>query len=327
VYAGAPAYTVSGTGTLTLNAGLINDATAAQTVSAPITFGQSNTIYNANSLTLGGAVNFTNFLYIQGGTTTITGSTGGSIGSLTSGNPVTPTVRVANGALVNNGAIGGAVDLWASTLTNTGSVGGRVDVRAGSTLQGTGSVGGVTAVAAGGTIRGDSGTGTGTLNHTSTVTLAGAAANGANLATRLAVSGGVITANSKLALSGSTSDLALAVAAGKVRFTLLGDEGLTAGNTYTITLATAAASTNFVRSTAGGNSGTDPFTTADFDLVSGSGAWSAFNSVSLVRNGVNLDLTFSPVPEPATVGLIAVGMLGVVGTVRRKRRPATELVA
>ena len=303
--AGAPAYTVSGSGTLTLNAGLINNATAAQAVSAPVQFGLSNTIQNAGTLTLGGAVNFTNYLNLQGGATVLGGTVGGVLGTgLTTGNPAAPTVRVGNG-----------------TLTAAGTLNTRVEVYSGSTLQGNGTIGGNVTVAPGGTIRGDSGTGTGNLNLTAGVTsIQAATATGANLATQLAVSGGTITGNSKLALTGASTNLAFDMTAGKFRITLLGDAGLTAGNTYTIALATANAATNFYRT----GSNTDPFTTADFDLVSGSGTWSAFNSVTLVRNaGANsLDLTFSPVPEPATIGLVAAGVLGAGAFVRRKLRPA-----
>lgn len=204
--------------------------------------------------------------------------------ALTTGNPAAATVRVANG-----------------TLGGTGTVNTPVDVRAGST------------------IRGDSGSGTGNLNLTADTTVRAAAANGANVATQLAVSGGAISGNSKLAITGPGTDLIFDMTAGKFRITLLGDAGLTNGNTYTIALATATAATNFYRN----GSNTDPFTTADFDVVSGSGTWTAFNSVSLVRNaGTNsLDLTFSPVPEPATVGLIAAGVLAAGAAVRRKRQP------
>ena len=283
--AGAPAYTVSGPGVLTLNAGLINDATVAQTISAPVTFGLSNTVQNAGTVTLGGAVNFTNFLVQQGGgTINFNGTVNGAISALTTGNPAAATVRVANG-----------------TLGGTGTVNTPVDVRAGST------------------IRGDSGSGTGNLNLTADTTVRAAAANGANVATQLAVSGGAISGNSKLALTGPGTDLIFDMTAGKFRITLLGDAGLTNGNTYTIALATANSATNFYRT----GSNTDPFTTADFDVVSGSGTWTAFNSVSLVRNaGTNsLDLTFSPVPEPATIGLICVGVLTAGAAVRRKRQP------
>lgn len=290
--AGAPAYTVTGSGTITLRAGIVNNATAAQSISAPVTFGNQNAIYNAGTLTLSGAIGYTNQLWFQGGVTNLGGAVTGT----------------------------GAVRVIGGTLNTGGTITAPVNVLAGATLSGTGTIGGNVTVAPGGTIRGDSGTGTGNLNVTAGVTsIQAATAAGANLATQLAVSGGAITGNSKLALTGASTNLAFDMTAGKFRITLLGDAGLTAGNTYTIALATANSATNFYRT----GSNTDPFTTADFDVVSGSGTWTAFNSVSLVRNaGTNsLDLTFSPVPEPATIGLICVGVLTAGAAVRRKRQP------
>ncbi|MEO2088115.1 MAG: PEP-CTERM sorting domain-containing protein, partial [Gemmataceae bacterium] len=290
--AGASAYTVSGTGTLTLRAGVLNNATAPQTISAPITFGNQNAVYNTGTLTLSGAIGFTNQLWLQGGVTHLGGAVTGT----------------------------GAVRVIGGTLNAGGTINAPVSVMSGGSLVGTGTVGGNVTVAAGGTIRGDSGAGTGNLNVTTGLTsIQAATTNGANLATQLAVSGGAITGNSKLALTGASTNLAFDMTTGKFRITLLGDAGLTTGNTYTIALATATAATNFYRN----GSNTDPFTTADFDVVSGSGTWTAFNSVSLVRNaGTNsLDLTFSPVPEPATVGLIAAGVLAAGTFVRRKLRP------
>lgn len=292
--AGAPAYTVSGAGTISLRAGIVNNATAApQTISAPVTFGNQNAIYNAGTLSLNGAVAYTNQLWLQGGVTNLGGAVTGT----------------------------GAVRVIGGTLNAGGTIAAPVNVLAGATLSGTGTISGAVSVLAGATIRGDTGTGAGNLNlAVGNTTIQAATTNGANLATQLAVSGGAITGNSKLALTGASTNLTFDMTAGKFRITLLGDAGLTAGNTYTIALATANAATNFYRT----GSNTDPFTTADFDLISGSGTWSAFNSVTLVRNaGANsLDLSFSPVPEPATVGLIAAGVLGVGAFVRRKLRPA-----
>jgi hypothetical protein len=288
---GAPAYAVSGTGALTLRAGIVNNATATQTISAPITFGNQNAVYNTGTLNLNGAIAFTNQLWLQGGVTNLGGTLTGT----------------------------GAVRVIGGTLSASGTITAPVNVLAGATLSGTGSIGGAVTVAAGGTIRGDSAAGTGNLNRTAGVTtLSGDPTNGANLATQLAVSGGAVTGNSKLALTGASTNLNLDPTAGKFRVTLLGDAGLTAGSTYTITLATANASTNFFRAA----SNTDLFAAADFDLVSGSGTWSAFNSITLVRNGTKLDLSFSPVPEPATVGLIAAGVLAAGAVVRRKQQPA-----
>ena len=46
------------------------------------------------------------------------------------------------------------------------------------------------------------------------------------------------------------------------------------------------------------------------------------NNVSLISSGGNLTLTFSPVPEPATVLGLAAGALGLGGFIRRRFRVA-----
>jgi hypothetical protein len=89
---------------------------------------------------------------------------------------------------------------------------------------------------------------------------------------------------------------------------------LVAGETYAITLATVASGTINVNGTAA--SGTiDPW----FYIL-----WSSMTSaqnVSLIANGGNLELTFTPVPEPAITFALAAGALGAAGLMRRLRRP------
>jgi hypothetical protein len=177
-------------------------------------------------------------------------------------------------------------------------------------------------VAGSGTIRGDSGTGTGNLNLSGDTTFtAGAAGSRATLASQLAVDNtGAITGNSKLALSGATTDLNFSnISAGNtVAIQLLNDGGLTQGQTYTITLATASASTNFQRN----GSGTADFLATDITLLSGSGVWT-FQDATLARSGSNLVLSFTPVPEPASILAVCGLVVGVVAGVRKLRRKST----
>src|SRR5262249_46310051 len=67
----APSSLITGSGNLTLHAGLVNNSSNVQTISAPIVFGQSNTIQNSGQLVLSGNVAFTNVLNLQGGGTTV----------------------------------------------------------------------------------------------------------------------------------------------------------------------------------------------------------------------------------------------------------------
>lgn len=111
--AGAPSYTISGANTLTMNAGLVNNATNPQTISAPVAFGNQNTVQNnGGTLTLSGAVSFSANLAFQGtGTTLINGTV-----AVTS----TGTVRVAPGAtLGGSGTINRAITVFAITATDT----------------------------------------------------------------------------------------------------------------------------------------------------------------------------------------------------------------
>ena len=104
---------------------------------------------------------------------------------------------------------------------------------------------------------------------------------------------------------------------GPAVISLVGDQSLTAGQSYTYTIASSAG--GFTRN--GGAVSSYDFGT-DFVLTTAN--WGSFNDVSLTASGSNLVLTFTPVPEPTTIlGLAAAGM-GAVGLVRRLRRRQAE---
>jgi fibronectin-binding autotransporter adhesin len=244
-------------------------------------------------------------------------SSGGTLGLNKSGNGTwvlsgnntyTGPTNVTVGTLVINGNQSAA----------TGAVTVGFPFGGPGTLAGTGTIGGAVSVSSGGTIRGDSGTGTGNLNLLADTTVqAGNVSARGNLLTQLSVSGGAITGNSKLALSGANTDLNFANLSGTntFRITLANDADLVWGQGYTIVLATASASTNFQRN--GDGNANALFTTADFVVVSGTGAWETFSNVSLFRDNTNLRLNFTPVPEPASVGLIAAAA-GLLAVARRR---------
>jgi hypothetical protein len=117
----APSYTINGTDSLTLNAGLVNNATNSQTISVSFTtFGRSNAIQTVNDsrLTFTTGVAFTNFLTImgtwsgsstQGGTVVFNSDVTGVLSNATNGNPSQPTVRVTRGTtLAGTGTFGPA---------------------------------------------------------------------------------------------------------------------------------------------------------------------------------------------------------------------------
>jgi fibronectin-binding autotransporter adhesin len=207
-----------------------------------------------------------------------------------------------------------AGELRAANTSGSATGTGTVTVAAG-TLSGTGSVGPVN-VQANGTIRGDSGSGTGTLTLTGNSTLAG------TLATQLTVSGGSVTANSKLAVGSNV--LNLVSTGGAFTITLLNDAGLTLNNPYTITLATSSEADRFHRNGSPWDSSGNAFVPgADYVVLSGSGGWTYTGLSLVVDSSNNLVLTFTPVPEPGLVVGIGAAGLGLVGLVRRRRHGAT----
>ena len=287
----------------------------------------------AAGLTPTASVSFTGAFTTGGGTSSrrleLTGANTGAntvASSLTDGAGTLSVWKYGTGNWILSGTNTYTGSTWIESGTlsingNHSASSGVVSVGGGSgsgTLAGTGTIGRLVFVSSGGTVRGDSGTGTGNLTLLADTTIdAGPAAARGTLRTQLTTSGGAITANSKLALIGAGADLNFANLSGSNTFAIaLGnDAGLTLGQSYTITLATAAASTNFQRNGNGGAA----FTAADFTLVSG--AWAEFKDVSLVRNGTQLQLTFTPVtpvPEPATVGLV-VAAGGLLIAARRRR--------
>jgi fibronectin-binding autotransporter adhesin len=180
-----------------------------------------------------------------------------------------------------------------------------------ATLGGTGTVGGSTLVASGGTIRGGATTATTTLT-TGNVTVANGGAIFANL--------GATTVSSKLALGTNTLDLKTGsvlrlddvsgfsvTAAGTWNIA-----ELTSGTTLQLDAAGVADGFLFGSYTNGSNSGP-----VNID-VSALPTLAATDVLELRRSGNNLVLTFVPVPEPALLFGLAVGLLGAGAAVRKK---------
>lgn len=308
---GAPSYTIAGDG-LIVNAGIVNNATNRQTISAPVNFGYSNRIQagNGGALTLGGSVLFTNFLVLDGaGTTALNGTVQGvtAVNPPTTGHPARPTIRVALGA-----TLAGVGTIGSSGATNTNHV----------------------EVFAGGAIRGGDPNGS-AVERVGTLTVLGNVTVNSTATTNgiLRVEASRNTATTQPGNSNADSSV-LSVTAGGIlnlnpgsgnKFTIdlvNGPDALQLGETYIIQLAGVDAATNLQLngSPIGGNVTIDP---AHYAFTSS--AFSAFNTVSLKTNspGTGLYVTFTPVPvpEPAAVLGIAGGVLAL-GAWRRRRRLA-----
>ncbi|HEY2783543.1 MAG TPA: PEP-CTERM sorting domain-containing protein [Fimbriiglobus sp.] len=204
-----------------------------------------------------------------------------------------------------------------------GSGSGAITVNAGGAVAGTGTINGSVLVMAGGVV-GSPGTGVGTLTVANSVTVTAAAPDtGAYfnlLVTRLGSNSAV---GDQLAVTGGSSRLNfIGLAAGsptpadnKFRIRLQSDPAnpLAPGESYTITIAqTPGVQRN---GTAVGPGYT--FDPNDYQFFSPN--FSAFSSTTLIVDGSNnLVMTFIPVPEPATVLVLAAFGLGAGGFLRRR---------
>ena len=239
------------------------------------------------NLILNGANSYTGVTQVTNGTLTI-----GATGSIAQ----SPTITVASGGTF----------AAASTLT----IGGTTAQK----LQGTGNTTGSLVIGSNGTIRGDSGTGTGTLT-TGNVLLN----SGGTFQAAIGASG----TNSQIALGANTLEFTT-----NSKLKLISNGGFTStpfGPSQTYILATLSN---------GANLKLDGATVADGGLVGsyrhGTGNSGAVNfdvsgltlnndDIFLVnRNGNNLVLSFTPVPEPVSILTgIALGG-GLLGYARRR---------
>lgn len=213
-----------------------------------------------------------------------------------------PAVTVVTGQFLDVSAVTGGANYSATA--------GRFAVAVGQTLAGTGTVTGGVFVGTGATIRG--GIPPDTLNiPNGQLTVSGPLRlAGGTLAVDLNGTTASGTTVSRVAVTGAGNTFDISTTDSPAIINLRNDGDLTAGQSYTFTIASAAG--GFTRD--GGSVSSFNFGS---DFVLSTANWGGFQNVSLTASGSNLVLTFSPVPEPLGVGLFAVAGLGVVGAVRR----------
>ena len=286
--------------------------------------GSTLTVTNGLGTTFGGGVTGSGSVAKQGaGTLTLTGA-----------NTYTGATTVAGTgtlALSGSGSIAGSKTVTVgtgSTLGVSGVTGGanfdptsaQFALASGQTLQGTGTVNGGVTVRPGASIRGDSGTGTGTLTVAGALVLQGAAAGGGATLNSVVSDNGTGTPDHST-VGAATVNLAIDTTN---KFNLVLAQGaayLPQGVQYLDVLATT---TGGIRLNGGSplspNTTIDPVTytlTGQGGLILG-----PVYQLAVDGTGTVLLLSFTPVPEPATVLGVAAGVLGVAGLVRRRRRVA-----
>lgn len=226
-----------------------------------------------------------------------------------------PTVTVGAGRSLDvTGLTGGA---------NYSTAAGRFQVAAGQTLAGSGTVAGGVLVGPGATIRGGSPADvlndpTGRLTVNGPLRLRGGTAGLATLAVDLngaSASGATV---SRLAVAGAGNAWDIDTSGGRLVVRLLNDQNLTANQSYTYVIGSAAG--GFTRN---GASVTSYTPGTDFDLVSST--FPGFTDVSLTVDGSNnLVLDFTPVPVPEPAAVLAVAAAGLAAA-RLRRRAAGRL--
>lgn len=320
--------TTTGTGALNINQGMVRLRSASDRISdaSPVTIasgaGLDMATFSDTIGSLAGAGNVTfgagTGTLTAGGnnsSTTFSGAISGS-GGFTKAGSGTQTITGTN-------TYTGATTVNAGTLAlgTGGSLAGgsAVAVNSGGTLAGTGTVNGVVAVNAGGAIRGDVTGGTGTLTVNNNITLNSTASLDGILRFEATRTGPGAANAGLIALGGASSTLNLNPGAGHT-FTIdlvNGTSPLLGGESYTLTLATVATAGN-IQLNGVSLSANAVVAGSNYTLQSSSFSFFTGTSLAVDSTGTGLVLTFTPVPEPATVLGFAAGTLFIAGPIRRR---------
>lgn len=308
-------------GTLTVSHGplILGNANAAGTTVIRL----GSNLPPAGALQLAGNFTIANSVFLTSATAQAIGVGSGlsaGISGVIASDATTGLAKVGVGTLALSGAntYTGVTNVTAGSLLvngNSSGATGAVTVQTGGTLGGTGTVGGATTVQSGGAIRGGTAATTGTLT-TGNVTVNTDATLAANLAapgtsSTLAVGGNTLNLlnGSKLSLTAITG---FSGAAGSYTLaTLTNGDNLQLGGTGN--RADGFSFGTYVEGTGASGAVVIDVSNLSFTLNAG-------DTFALNRVGNNLVLSFSPVPEPATVLAVGAAGLGLFGWARRRRQ-------
>lgn len=304
------------------------DVGAGLVFSDRIRFNLQNTAVGVPVLTLTGSGNATVSQIIEAitfvGSQKVVKNNSGALILTNSTGSVTPT------AIINYEVNSGALRVL--NMSGSATAGGSVVVNSSGRLEGTGRIepaaGNSVTVNPGATIRGgfaaaDGASGAeavGNLMINGNVLMKGAA-GGTGAAIAADFNGGA-GSPSKVSVTGAGNVMNFDVTGGAFKIQLLNTSGLSAGTAYSVIIASSEG--GFQRNGVGSTGSPPTFLASDFVLL---GSFPGFTNVSLlvIGSGKDLQLNFTPVPEPAhALGLGAAAL--ALWYRRRTRRAAIAAV-
>jgi autotransporter-associated beta strand protein len=308
--AGAGTYNLSGSAALTIGAGIVNNSTVAQTISAPVVFNAQQSIFVPNA---SASLTFTNTvqLFTSGaaGALSVQGAGNVTFSNTISGGPASGNgLRIGSGTgtvtLAADNTYSGNTLVLGNLLANNPNAGGTgsatgagtVTVNPGGRLGGTGRIAGPinvgSATLAGGTIRPGPGNAVGNLQAGSTVTFFPGnildVYAGSSSASQLNVTGALTTPTGAMTINVFNN----------------GTLDLTGATSYSYTIATSASTTGFANTV---------FTVNPANFF--------FTALPTITNpgGTSIVLGFTPVPEPTSLLAVGAGTLLFGRLIRRRK--------
>ncbi|MBX7105449.1 MAG: autotransporter-associated beta strand repeat-containing protein [Gemmataceae bacterium] len=307
-----------GTGTLTLSSGgtTLRAVGGPRTVDNAVTVNGNFAVDGTNALTLGGAMNLgttvKQVITTNTAQTTFSGQIAATAGGINKDGP--GVLNLTGDNLYTGGTTVTAGTLRVNNTAGSGTGTNTVTVLTGATLGGTGTIAGATTNQLGSIL--SPGNSVGKLNFGSTLGLNTGSTYVWEMNGYTPVDAGGVN-------NGLSTDLANHDQAGvtgtftggnfNLKISELGTPTFTVGQTYSWTIATSA--------------GTPTVGTVGFDL-SAAPTFNAFGGASALSVTVALgqvNLNFTPVPEPATILGLSAGAFAVGGMIRRRFKKATAV--